>query len=104
MLFPTEPIGSIPRSAALMAGIEASAKGQLSAREMEALFDDAVRETVRDFEATGSPVVTDGEQRKPSFATYPIHGLTSLEAEGVTIPFKDGHTRQLPLLGEGPFR
>jgi hypothetical protein len=30
---------------------------------------EAVRDTIVRFEATGSPVVTDGEQRKPSFAT-----------------------------------
>ena len=32
-------------------------------------------DTLARFEATGSPVVTDGEQRKPSFATYPVAGL-----------------------------
>ena len=49
-------------------------------------------------------MVTDGEQRKQSFATYPIAGLTNLAPGGVTIPFADGHTRQLPLLASGPFR
>jgi 5-methyltetrahydropteroyltriglutamate--homocysteine methyltransferase len=55
-------------------------------------------------EATGSPVVTDGEQGKPSFATYPLSGLDCLAPDGVVIPFKDGHTRQLPRLIKGPFR
>jgi hypothetical protein len=55
-------------------------------------------------EAVGSPVVTDGEQRKPSFATYPVHGLASLGGGGVVIPFADGHTRELPVITEGPFR
>jgi len=104
MPLPTEPIGSIPRTTALIEGTKASAEGKLSAAELEALFDEAVRDTIRGFEATGSPVITDGEQRKPSFATYPVHGLTTLRAGGVTIPFKDGHTRQLPLLTAGPFR
>ena len=49
-------------------------------------------------------MVTDGEQRKQSFATYPIAGLTNLAPGGVTIPFEDGHTRQLPVLTSGPFR
>jgi 5-methyltetrahydropteroyltriglutamate--homocysteine methyltransferase len=49
-------------------------------------------------------VVTDGEQRKPSFVTYPIAGIETLEPDGVVIPFADGHTRQLPLVGAGPFR
>lgn len=49
-------------------------------------------------------MITDGEQTKPSFATYPLSGLENLGADGVTIPFADGHTRQLPRLTRGPFR
>lgn len=104
MTLPTEPIGSIPRPAALLKGIKAAATGQIKPEELESLFDDAVRDTIRRFEETGSPVITDGEQRKPSFATYPIQGLENLAPGGVTIPFKDGHTRQLPVLTAGPFR
>lgn len=76
----------------------------MSAEALDALYDGAVRDTIRRFEETGSPVITDGEQRKPSFATYPIHGLENLAPGGVTIPFQDGHTRQLPVLTSGPFR
>jgi 5-methyltetrahydropteroyltriglutamate--homocysteine methyltransferase len=36
--------------------------------------------------------------------TYPLDGITNLAAEGVVIPFADGHTRQLPTLASGPFR
>jgi 5-methyltetrahydropteroyltriglutamate--homocysteine methyltransferase len=104
MTIPTEPIGSIPRSPVLQQGMQAFAAGSISEAEMEALFDDAVRDTVERFEATGSPVITDGEQRKPSFVTYPIAGLEALAPGGVTIPFADGHTRQLPVLTAGPFR
>src|SRR6266508_16579 len=104
MTLPTEPIGSIPRPAALIEGMRAAAAGQIGAEKLEALFADAVRDTIQRFEETGSPVITDGEQRKPSFATYPIHGLANLAPGGVTIPFKDGHTRQLPVLTAGPFR
>src|SRR6266536_5507524 len=104
MTLPTEPIGSIPRPAALIEGMQAAAAGQIAAEKLEVLLDDAVRDTIRRFEETGSPVITDGEQRKPSFATYPIHGLANLAPGGVTIPFRDGHTRQLPVLTSGPFR
>ncbi len=104
MTLPTEPIGSIPRPAALIEGMQAAAAGRMAAEKLEALFDDAVRDTIRRFEETGSPVITDGEQRKPSFATYPVHGLANLAPGGVTIPFEDGHTRQLPVLTAGPFR
>jgi 5-methyltetrahydropteroyltriglutamate--homocysteine methyltransferase len=104
MPIPTEPIGSIPRPPELLAGMRAAAEGGISAGELDALFEDAVRSTIAELESTGSPVVTDGEQRKPSFATYPIAGLETLAAEGVVIPFADGHTRQLPVLTAGPFR
>src|SRR6266508_1604958 len=104
MTLPTEPIGSMPRPAALIEGVQAAAAGQIAAEKLEALFDDAVRDTIARFEATGSPVITDGEQRKPSFATYPVEGLESLAPDGVTIPFADGHERRLPRLTAGPFR
>jgi 5-methyltetrahydropteroyltriglutamate--homocysteine methyltransferase len=72
MTLPTEPIGSIPRPKVLQDGMAAAAAGTISTDQLEALFDDAVADTLRRFEATGSPVVTDGEQRKPSFATYSV--------------------------------
>jgi 5-methyltetrahydropteroyltriglutamate--homocysteine methyltransferase len=104
MPIPTEPIGSIPRPQALIGGVQAFGSGRITRQELDLLYESAVRETIRLFEATGSPVITDGEQTKPSFATYPIHGLETLASDGVTIPFADGHTRQLPRLTSGPFR
>jgi 5-methyltetrahydropteroyltriglutamate--homocysteine methyltransferase len=101
---PTEPIGSIPRPPELMEGVQATVEGRISREELEALYAGAVQDTIARFEATGSPVITDGEQRKPSFATYPVHGLEDLAPDGVVIPFEDGHTRQLPRLTRGPFR
>jgi 5-methyltetrahydropteroyltriglutamate--homocysteine methyltransferase len=103
-MIPTEPIGSIPRPPELLEAIEGQAAGRVSEAELEARYDDAVRDTILRFEATGSPVVTDGEQRKPSFATYPLAGLDALAPDGVVIPFADGHTRRLPRLTAGPFR
>lgn len=104
MAIPTEPIGSIPRPTKLIEAMGAYASGQLPEAEFDRMADEAVRDTLERFAATGSPVITDGEQTKPSFATYPIHGLENLAADGVTIPFADGHTRQLPRLTAGPFR
>lgn len=63
-----------------------------------------MRDTIARLEQTGSPVISDGEQTKPSFATYPLSGIDHLAADGVVIPFADGHTRQLPRLTAGPFR
>jgi 5-methyltetrahydropteroyltriglutamate--homocysteine methyltransferase len=70
MTLPTEPIGSIPRPLALIDGMRAAGEGLLGPAALETLYDDAVQDTLRRFEETGSPVVTDGEQRKQSFATY----------------------------------
>ena len=103
MTLPTEPIGSIPRPRKLQDGMQAAAAGTISPADLEVLFDDAVRDTLKRFEATGSTVITDGEQRKPSFATYPVAGLRNVAPGGVVIPFDDGHTRQLPLITAGPF-
>jgi 5-methyltetrahydropteroyltriglutamate--homocysteine methyltransferase len=101
---PTEAIGSIPRPPAVLDAWEEFEAGRIGRDRLDAVLDGAVRETIRELEATGSPVVTDGEQSKPSFVTYPLQGLTNLEAGGITIPFVDGHTRQLPRLTGGPFR
>jgi 5-methyltetrahydropteroyltriglutamate--homocysteine methyltransferase len=104
MSLPTEPIGSIPRPQALQEGMAAAAGGRMSASDLDALYDDAVRDTLRRFEQTGSSVITDGEQRKQSFATYCVAGLPLGSDGGVVIPFADGHTRQLPVITQAPFR
>jgi 5-methyltetrahydropteroyltriglutamate--homocysteine methyltransferase len=100
----TEPIGSIPRSAALLRAIAASQAKEISPAQLEEAYAEAIRDTIERFEQTGSPVITDGEQTKSSFATYPLSGLNNLASDGVTIPFADGHVRQLPRLSAGPFR
>lgn len=104
MPIPTEPIGSIPRSQRLRQTMQEFAAGLVSGDEMDAAFDTAVRETIDALEATGSPVMVDGEQAKPSFVTYPLSGLDNIAPDGVVVPFADGHTRQLPRLVRGPFR
>ncbi|WP_153800161.1 cobalamin-independent methionine synthase II family protein [Foetidibacter luteolus] len=104
MTIQTEPVGSIPRPVELIQGMQAHAAGDIKDKELDALFNAALVDTIRRFEATGSPVITDGEQTKPSFATYPIAGYPHLNPNGVVIPFADGHTRQLPKLTAGPFR
>src|SRR5258705_7425749 len=99
---PTEPIGSIPRPVDL---IERVARGDSEDPNLAPLYEDAIRETIKRFEATGSPVVTDGEQRKyHNFCTYCVHGLPNTAPDGFIIPFRDGHTRRLARLTSGPFR
>ena len=104
MAIPTEQIGSVPRPAYLMEAMAANASGKLDDKGLAEAVDRAVTETIQALEQTGSPIITDGEQSKPSFATYPLHGLADLAPDGVVIPFEDGHTRQLPRLTKGPFR
>lgn len=103
MDIPTEPIGSIPRTPDLHDAMRAFAAGSIPQADLDRVGDEAVRETISRLEATGSPVITDGEQTKPSFATYALQGLTNLAPDGVVIPFADGHTRRLPRLTSGPF-
>ncbi|MBV8630316.1 MAG: 5-methyltetrahydropteroyltriglutamate--homocysteine methyltransferase [Silvibacterium sp.] len=105
MAIPTEAIGSIPRTARLVSAIKAFDEGRLAGEELELAYDDAVRKTVAQLEATGSPIIGDGEQRKThSFATYPTEGMKNLAQDGFILPFADGHTRCLPRLTAGPFR
>ena len=103
MPIPTEPIGSIPRPADLIAAWSDREAGRISSEQFDKIAEAALCDTIQRFEATGSPVITDGEQTKPSFATYPLAGFTRLAPDGVVIPFADGHTRQLPRLTAGPF-
>jgi 5-methyltetrahydropteroyltriglutamate--homocysteine methyltransferase len=101
MRIPTEPIGSIPRPLPL---IEAFSKMDCDDPKLEPLYDSAIRDTVARFEATGSPVITDGEQRKyHNFATYCVDGLPNTSPDGFKLPFIS-HTRRWPRLTAGPFR
>jgi 5-methyltetrahydropteroyltriglutamate--homocysteine methyltransferase len=106
MNIPTEPIGSIPRPAELIDRIRRTDSADPNeAPELSTLYEQAIRDTIERFEATGSPVVTDGEQRKYNgFATYCVHGLPNTAPDGFAIPFADGHERRLPRLTRGPFR
>ncbi|WP_339903604.1 5-methyltetrahydropteroyltriglutamate--homocysteine methyltransferase, partial [uncultured Cyclobacterium sp.] len=100
---PTESVGSVPRSQELQEAIVAFSEGNISLRDINRYFDEAVKETIEALENTGSTIITDGEQAKTSFVTYPLDGLDNLAPGGVTIPFEDGHSRQLPKLTKGPF-
>ena len=103
MTIPTEPIGSIPRPPVLLQAIAET--GDHHAPGLDAIYDDAIRRTIREFEATGSPVVTDGEQRKyHNFWTYSVDGMPNTAPDGFRIPFAAGHVRRMPRLTSGPFR
>ena len=101
-MIPTEPIGSIPRPAWL---IRAIAQSDSEDPALDALYERAVAETIAQFEATGSPVITDGEQWKNhNFWTYCVHGLPNTAPDGFRIPFRAGHVRRMLRLTAGPLR
>ena len=100
---PTEPIGSIPRPQALLQAVQGFGRGEISDADLERLYDAAVRQTLADFEATGSPVITDGEQRKyHNFASYCVHGLPNFRLDGFRLQFVN-HVRHWPRITAGPF-
>ncbi len=108
---PTENVGSLPRPTKLQEAYAEYDAGNIDKSALEALQDEAAKDSIQRMEATGSPCVSDGEQRWSSFATYPIAdtlagtGLAdSLGPGGQYFAiFADGHGRQLPKLLHGPF-
>lgn len=96
---PTEPIGSIPRPPALIEARKAFLAGRLARAEVDALCDEVIRETVQRFEARGSPVITDGEQRKyHNVVTYSVAGLPNFAPNGFQPHLTAGHDREWPRL------
>ncbi len=99
----------------------------LSIGELREIEKKAVEQTVKELDQiAGSTVVTDGEQTKPSFLTYPIYDLVfncyKFDDSCFQITFSDGkstnfipsflhinmpflgHKRTLPRLIKAPFR
>ncbi len=111
MPIPTENVGSLPRPAKLQAALADYDKGKITHEQLTHEQDAACRDSIERMEATGSPIVSDGEQRASSFATYPLadtlagKGLAdNLAGDGQYFAvFADGHHRQLPRLTRGPF-
>jgi methionine synthase II (cobalamin-independent) len=109
---PTEPVGSLPRPSSLQAAYAKFDAGEIGESDLEKEQEAAVKDSIERFEATGSPIISDGEQRWSSFATYPI--ATTLAGTGLAPSlgpggqffaiFADGHGRQLPKLERGPFK
>lgn len=101
-MIPTEPIGSIPRPPELLKAIDEMGSDDPN---LDSLYEASIRDTIEQFEATGSPVITDGEQRKyHNFWTYCVHGHPNTAPDGFKLPFAAGHTRRMLRLVRGPFR
>ena len=110
---PTEPVGSLPRPSSLQQAYGQYDAGEITRDQLEAEQDKAVKDSIEHLEATGAPIISDGEQRWSSFATYAI--TDTLAGTGLAdhlagtggqyfAIFADGHKRQLPRLTGGPFR
>ena len=112
MPIPTELVGSLPRPLKLQEAYEDLDQGRITFEQLQRLQDEAAEDSIRRLEQTGEVLVTDGEQRESSFATYPITdtlagtGLAdNLAGDGQFFAiFDDGHHRQLPRVTGGPFR
>jgi len=112
MPIPTELVGSLPRPMELQEAYQAYDDGKITFEDLQAKQDEAAEDSIKRLEETGEPVVTDGEQRESSFATYPLTdtlagtGLAdNLAGDGQYFAiFDDGHHRQLPRLTGGPFK
>ena len=112
MPIPTEPVGSLPRPMKLQKAFADYDAGKIKHAELEREQDAACLDSIKRSEATGEPIVSDGEQRMSSFATYPLTdtlagtGLAdNLAGDGQYFAiFTDGHHRQLPRLTGGPFK
>ena len=112
MAIPTENVGSLPRPAKLQTALRNYDLGKITRERLTREQDAACRDSIQNMEATGSPIVSDGEQRSSGFATYPLSdtlagtGLAkNLAADGQFMAiFSDGHHRQLPRLTGGPFQ
>jgi methionine synthase II (cobalamin-independent) len=112
MPIPTELVGSLPRPERLQNAYQDYDDGKIDWPALQAEQDAAAEDSIKRLEATGEPIVTDGEQRESSFATYSLTntlagtGLAdNLAGDGQFFAiFDDGHHRQLPRLTGGPFR
>ena len=110
---PTEPVGSLPRPSWLQRAYAQYDAGEITHDQLAAEQDKAVKDSIEHLEETGAPIISDGEQRWSSFATYAI--TDTLAGTGLAdhlagtggqyfAIFADGHNRQLPRLTGGPFR
>jgi methionine synthase II (cobalamin-independent) len=109
---PTEPVGSLPRPDKLQAAYAEYDAGKIDKQQLETQQEAAAKDSIERGEATGAPIISDGEQWWSSFATYPV--TDTLAGTGLAdhlgpggqyfAIFADGHYRQLPKLVGGPFR
>nr|WP_254259572.1 hypothetical protein [Leucobacter chinensis] len=93
----------MPRPAALQRAVLEAELGLVSAEALAEAQDAAVAETLQRMAETGSPILSDGEQRRASFATYFLDQGDASEGPVFAV-FADGHHRVVPRLLRAPLR
>ncbi len=105
---PTEPVGSLSRPDELVEAQEQYRQGKIDINHLNLLRIKTVQDTIEKFEATGSPIIINGEQTKSSFLNYPIEKLAdeyyNYSGECFAFSFNDDHQRSLPRFIKAPFR
>ena len=104
MPIPTELVGSLPRPMKLQEAYADYDEGKITFEQLQSPRTPRPRTRSSAWRQTGEPIVTDGEQRESSFATYNLTdtlagtGLADgLAGDGQFFAiFDDGHHRQLP--------
>ena len=109
----TTHVGSLPRSDAALAVLEAREHGGSADATGERILRDAVRDIVARQVETGIDVVSDGETSKISYATYVHDRLAGFSAEGNTeqprphadlAPYPDFRNKMAALTGARRFK
>ncbi|CAF1100452.1 unnamed protein product, partial [Didymodactylos carnosus] len=104
---PSHLIGSIPRPDGLIQANVGYENDVVSLEKLQQMQLKAIEATIRELDVTQSEVLTDGEQTKPSFLTYPIYDLVNdcytFDDKCFQLTFSDGHKRTLPRLIKAPF-
>src|ERR1700727_3963777 len=86
MPIPTEPVGSLPRPMKLQQAFADYDAGKIKHEELEREQDAACLDSIKRSEATGEPIVSDGEQRMSSVATYPLTDALAGTGLAYTLP------------------
>jgi 5-methyltetrahydropteroyltriglutamate--homocysteine methyltransferase len=92
---PVMGIGSWPRPPWLRQALSASVQGQMSAADFQATADDAVRLVIDNQHRAGVQVITDGEQRRDSYASFVGGILDNCQLIPLTdlLPYVDDPTQ-----------
>jgi 5-methyltetrahydropteroyltriglutamate--homocysteine methyltransferase len=100
MAFHADHIGSLLRPPGLLTARRHRAAGEISAGELRAIEDEAIKEAVAGQEASGIGVITDGEFRRQDFRTGFVAAVDGIEMSFWEMPWHgSAGTRKLTAHG-----